>query len=1023
MEFEIYNIDNGIQNMLPWWWIDFQSEINMSDYVEQASDNFLDQFFLFPVEEIEVSNQIENIPQFINARYQSILSASYSMGLTVVTIFRGYKGRIRIYLGFKSLLESNITPDVFKSIIQGVFPSSDARALEKVSFSDLLKGLQEGGIISGVPVLKDNDDKLQFNIAPIIRSLYNHHYAIVMIATPLKSKELQNSFNKLLEFRDICHKEAKRTLSEGRSHEEGSNESETKNTSHTYCATPFGIGYQHSRQKTKTKGKTVTESESKQLTIDEQYGVALELETIATEYIERLIRGFNTGFWETAISYMAENKTGCDIMGGSFIGELSRSTNKLYPPKYCPISIASTQLLLPKSNDISIIFPKSMASYVTSEELAQLASLPIESLPGFEIKKMPNLSLTDLDCQHSKASCHSIKLGSISDYGTQLPDSSIRLSKGDLNKHVFVCGLTGSGKTTTVKHIIKSSFNQNKTPFLVLESAKKDYRQLLADTVFESNLQIFTIGDATVNPLRINPFYIQRGVHPLTHIDNLKSIFNASFSLYGPMPHILEKCLHRIYFKRGWNLTSGAHPYFHDLNGQYNDDQYKLPEHHYCFPTLTDLKSEIDFYVKNEMEYKGELRDNIRTAIITRIESLCVGTKGLMFNTYEFYPMEELLKYPCILEMENLADDDDKAFFVGLILVLISEYRQRENPTTNPGSKELGLRHLLVIEEAHRLLKNTTTERQSEMMGNPRGKAVEAFCNTISEMRSLGQGVIVVEQIPSKIAPDVIKNSNTKIVHRLVSKDDQELLAGSLGVSDEDSRYLNRLKTGHALCHKEGMERPLECIVDNDVINQAIGDEKIRRDMESFFQTVPLHATESYELSNTLGIEGYQQIICFLNSLCVIEPSNISILISSMTAKISKILKMHNAHNRYSSTIIKDYITKGIMEAFCHGIYCCSFKLPINLKHELEQLWESPSELRIIEIRKILVRYWSAPTSEVYVVEVVENLVENYHLKNKISFDQAPLTLTISSFFALISSPAITQTIQNIMNRIGANHA
>ena len=113
---------------------------------------------------------------------------------------------------------------------------------------------------------------------------------------------------------------------------------------------------------------------------------------------------------------------------------------------------------------------------------------------------------------------------------------------------------------------------------------------------------------------------------------------------------------------------------------------------------------------------------------------------------------------------------------VGLLVVFINEYRQI--------AKELdakkGLKHLLVIEEAHRLLKNVDTEKSSENMGNPKGKAVEHFTNMIAEMRSYGQGVIIAEQIPSKLAPEVIKNSSNKIVQRIVSGDDQAIIANTI---------------------------------------------------------------------------------------------------------------------------------------------------------------------------------------------------------------------------------------------------
>ena len=59
-------------------------------------------------------------------------------------------------------------------------------------------------------------------------------------------------------------------------------------------------------------------------------------------------------------------------------------------------------------------------------------------------------------------------------------------------------------------------------------------------------------------------------------------------------------------------------------------------------------------------------------------------------------------------------------------------------------------------------------------------------------MRSYGQGVIVAEQIPAKLAPDVIKNSSNKIIHRVVAKDDQDIIANTIGVYPEDAIYLGQ---------------------------------------------------------------------------------------------------------------------------------------------------------------------------------------------------------------------------------------
>lgn len=235
-------------------------------------------------------------------------------------------------------------------------------------------------------------------------------------------------------------------------------------------------------------------------------------------------------------------------------------------------------------------------------------------------------------------------------------------------------------------------------------------------------------------------------------------------------------------------------------------EKYSSDSHKYLFPTMQELKYEIERYIEEEMDYEGEVAGNIKTAIKARLESLCSGPKGYMFNTYEYADMSQLLTNNTVFELEGLADDSDKAFCVGLLIIFINEYRQITKETVKL-DKELS--HILVIEEAHRLLKNVNTEKTSEDMGNPKGKAVEHFTNMIAEMRSYGQGVIVAEQIPSKLAPDVIKNSSNKIIQRLVAADDQELVANTIGLSGEDCLDLGNLITGTALCHKEGMNLPV----------------------------------------------------------------------------------------------------------------------------------------------------------------------------------------------------------------------
>lgn len=1035
MEKQVQVIEKSLIDMLPWWVMESKGDQQILACTEKLPTNYLKRFYLFLLTELNLSNNIKDIPKFINERYLNVLSASYRAGLTVLTAICGYKGKVEVYVGFLSDSDDDKDPKIFQKIVEGVLPGVKTQYNQELGLDYLLKEKKFAGLVSGVPTLKIDEEKQRFNIATAVRSMYGENYTLLIISKPLIQSEVARRFEKLMEIRDQCHSIALQTKNreEGQGVTDGSQSSEThtvgsseskvksRNILRVVLSTVKGgetgtsSGNTTSDSETTGISRSIEEHFSEGISYEEQNGLALELETIADNFIDRLKKGLNVGYWETTVTFATATQVGRDILGGSLLGELAKPSKDNFPAKLNFALLDKDRIaLIPKCDSPSEIFPKSLCSYVTSEELSLLASPPIETLPGYEIKRMPPLSLTDTAVYtNDKNLC----LGKIVDYGKPLESSSYALSHRDLVKHIFVAGTTGSGKTTTVKQILKES----QVPFLVLESAKRDYRKLHGDNTFNESLRIYTIGDATVSPLSLNPFYILPGVLPLSHIDLLKALFNASFSLYGPMPHILEKCLHNVYINKGWNLTKGLHPALVTDKMEIEEERYKDPEHFYCFPTLADLRSEVDSYVKNKLEYKGELSDNIRTAIITRIESLGVGAKGLMFNTNAMIDLEELLNNPTIFEMETLSDDDDKAFFVGLMLIFINEYRQIKNSTIQQSRKSKTLQHLLVVEEAHRLLKNVETEKHSEMMGNPKGKAVETFCNVISEMRSLGQGVIVVEQIPTKIAPDVVKNTNTKIVHRLVSKDDQSLLAGSLSISNDDALYLSRLKTGYALCHKEGMERPVELEVNTNVEDVQIIDDRIKKVMAKHDrQHSTIDWVELNELREVAGAHGEAITLQFLNSLLTSEDSNLKSLLEKCIDLIDQVNLEQNYRIRFDRDKIKCYLIENIIMNFIQGVYCKNQKYPIGLAETLKRLVSDERYIEIKKLKGLIADYWGAGDTAQVIYEIVSKLILNVILSKKWDdFNNHTLSKMIDKYFLLPDESAKREIISRVKNSLG----
>ncbi|HEX9423789.1 MAG TPA: DUF87 domain-containing protein [Pyrinomonadaceae bacterium] len=427
--------------------------------------------------------------------------------------------------------------------------------------------------------------------------------------------------------------------------------------------------------------------------------------------------------------------------------------------------------------------PFEFQTLLTSTELSAYIHLPQLETSGFTIN-----AVADFDASPPLVKGdNSLQLGQVI-HQTRLTPASYAVSTKALTRHTFVAGVTGAGKTNTIFHMLKQATGLG-IPFLVIEPAKTEYRALLQDEALSGRLQIFTLGNEAVSPLRLNPFEAVMGTPVSVHLDLLRSVFNASFGLWSVLPAVLELCLHQIYKDRGWNTATNT-------NSRLDKDSDVAA----AFPTLSDLAAKVDV-VTRALHYDPESESNIRAALLTRVNSLRGGSKGRMLDVQRSFPMSLLLQHPTILELEGIGDDDDKAFLMGLLFIRLVEFRRASGQVAD-------LQHLLVIEEAHRLLSSVEAQR-GEQEANTRGKAVETFAHLLSEIRAYGQGVFIADQIPNKLAPDVLKNTNLKIAHRVVSSDDRATLSGAMAMNERQAHSLATLTVGQAAVFSDGDDAPI----------------------------------------------------------------------------------------------------------------------------------------------------------------------------------------------------------------------
>ncbi|NVP03095.1 hypothetical protein HWA77_23075 [Photobacterium damselae subsp. damselae] len=967
---------------------------NVDQHLDSDSTLRLDGMTYFRISSCSAET-VDKAFEVINEKIEKLFTALHSIGISIGYGLVSRNGVTNLVLGIYSCRDV----ESVKSITQGMLSGIEIESYSP-DFSGEKNSDMSFGILSGVPSLYLRDQKQTFSLSSIMRSLNGHDYTVMFLAKPVPMHCVTQDISSLMTVRDKAFAVSKRNVSRSSSYTETNSHTTNVNNGKnsiagqigggggslagmalgtiilpgvgtmigagvgaglgTIIGNVVGGGKTHSEGYSDSVSKAITEGEN--ISVDIQNGFALELINYTDKAIERLKSGQNNGIWQTAITYSADSDVSKNIIKACLCGELSKpDPDKLPLLSFEPSSSSKEVLRIPNflGNDIK----NPLCSYINSSELGLLCTMPTESVPDFELRIEKTYPLS-----RSSLELNSIKVGNVADGRKAITNMPFALSELDLNKHTFVCGITGSGKTTTVKKILLEA----QKPFLVIESAKKEYRNLAIDSV------VYTLGKPELNCPQINPFYIMPGVSPQTHIDYLKDLFNASFSFYGPMPYILEKCLHSIYKNKGWDLTLGYHPMLANnqsetdfFNVEYTKNKYSFASHKYLFPTMQELKDEIARYVEDELKYDGEVAGNVKTAIKVRLENLCIGAKGFTFNTSEYLDFSELLEKNVVFELEGLADDSDKAFSVGLLVIFINEYRQIAKEIG--GNKDTELKHLLVIEEAHRLLKNVDTERSTETAGNPKGKAVEHFTNMIAEMRSYGQGVIVAEQIPSKLAPDVIKNSSTKIVQRIVSADDQQIIANTIGISAEDALQLGSLEAGYAFCHKEGMSLPTtvkisDKVTDDDGAEQEldvfVSDEVLYNKNNERFYNINIST-----IRNALGSDDIakRKILSLMNTL-FIESADIGVSsCNDIRKQFNSILVQKGVSLvlcRNSMQIVADYMADVMLGMIVRGVYCANDLPADELIFELKDALSLPTVEKIYKVKERLSKLYNQDTAK-----------------------------------------------------------
>lgn len=565
---------------------------------------------------------------------------------------------------------------------------------------------------------------------------------------------------------------------------------------------------QDAKTKQTAQAKSLGSSESKTLQITtKDLHVKDLMETIEAQ-IKRLRNAAPFGLWNCATYFVSNSESTsrkiADIYKGTIVGEesgLEIATLNSWDES-SPVNQEVVKYLNYGINPRFIVDGQNVSAgtTVSSKELAIHMALPQSSVPGIVVQTRASFGRNvakysslqskeeDLSADIIELKEPSIKLGSVVHLGEVDKKNSVNIYINDLSRHTFVTGTTGSGKSNTMYLILDSLYKSGKK-FMVIEPKKGEYKKVLGglkDVVvlganpYESKL-------LTINPFSFN---YKRGVMVYEHVDRLVEIFNACWPMYAAMPAVLKKSILDAYKNCGWN-TKRSEP---------------KDKNNVLFPTIDDVVMALQNYIDNS-EYSSDSKSDYKGAIETRLMGLTEGSTGLMLNSGHEILDNELFDENVIIDLSRVGNSETVSLIMGIIILKLNEYR------TYCCDMNEDLSHVTVIEEAHNILKRTSTVQNQES-SNLIGKSVEMISECMASMRTYGEGFIIVDQSPAQVDMSTIRLTNTKIILSLPEQDDCNTVGKSICLTDEQIAEISRQKVGQAIIYQNDWEEPVQCAVD-----------------------------------------------------------------------------------------------------------------------------------------------------------------------------------------------------------------
>ena len=496
-------------------------------------------------------------------------------------------------------------------------------------------------------------------------------------------------------------------------------------------------------------------------------------------YLDKQVEKWSevNGMWEGCIWFAANTEANADRLGAMLAGALGGQVSGADTPcmyfltQQNPFQTGIFEVPASEYVQRNFTLPQGLIkspleTFFTPDDLAALLQFPSYAHLGIDVltsgKELSALRPFDI----GGTTAGELLMGRLSDTG-----APFQLRINDLTEHVLVTGATGSGKTNTVMQMVRE-VAANHIPYCIIEPSKKDYWTLISQ---DDNLEVYSAGQDAF-ALKLNPFVPEYGVDIGAHLSSLMYAFSGAFDMEAPTRFALEGLLRHAFKLAGWDTA--------DI---FYGQRRKIPQ-------IRDLINLLPQFMEQEIQYGQEVSDNIKGAILNRLNSM---SDGIISRIISCSPDESLSgEYLCskniLLELDDLPIDL-KPFITEVVLMKMSQFLRRQDSASS-------LRNVVVLEEAHNVFPEIAQNQQQ----TSKSIASEYFSNMLSEIREYGTGLVIADQGATKIHSNAIANTKTKILHAVSSEDDVKITAYAMHLDERRMNYLPEFSVGEALVAVRG---------------------------------------------------------------------------------------------------------------------------------------------------------------------------------------------------------------------------